>query len=85
MMSLCSWVVFGFIVGLIARFVMPGQQNMGFIRTTLLGVGGSFVGGVMSALIWGGNWKSPSPSSWIGSIVGAIVLLLISQALSSKR
>jgi uncharacterized membrane protein YeaQ/YmgE (transglycosylase-associated protein family) len=84
-MGICSWIVFGFIVGLIARFIMPGKQSMGLIRTTLLGVGGSFVGGVLAALIWGGNWRSPSPAGFIGAILGAVVLLIIFEAMSSRR
>lgn len=84
-MGLCSWIVFGFVVGLIARFIMPGHQHIGFIRTTLLGVGGSFVGGLLSALIWGGNWRHPSPSGWIGAIIGAVVLLVLSETLLSRR
>jgi uncharacterized membrane protein YeaQ/YmgE (transglycosylase-associated protein family) len=85
MFSLCTWIVFGFIVGMIARFIMPGQQHIGFIRTTLLGIGGSFVGGFLSALIWGGSWRHPSPAGWIGAIVGAIVLLILAESLFSKR
>jgi uncharacterized membrane protein YeaQ/YmgE (transglycosylase-associated protein family) len=84
-MGICSWIVFGFFVGLLARFVMPGEQKMGFIRTTLLGIGGSFVGGVLSALMWGGNWRKPTPAGFIGAIVGAVVLLMISEALSPSR
>jgi uncharacterized membrane protein YeaQ/YmgE (transglycosylase-associated protein family) len=84
-MGICSWIVFGFIVGLIARFVMPGQQSMGIIRTTLLGIGGSFVGGVLSALIMGGSWRKASPAGFIGAILGAVVLLMISEMLSSNR
>lgn len=83
-MGLCSWIVFGLVVGLIARFVMPGQQSMGMIRTTLLGIGGSFVGGVLSALIWGGNWRNPTPAGFLGAIVGAVVLLIISETFFSR-
>jgi uncharacterized membrane protein YeaQ/YmgE (transglycosylase-associated protein family) len=84
-MGLCSWIVFGFIVGLIARFIMPGRQGMGFIRTTLLGIAGSFVGGLLAALIKGGNWRTPSPAGWIGAIIGAVVLLVLYEALFSRR
>jgi uncharacterized membrane protein YeaQ/YmgE (transglycosylase-associated protein family) len=84
-MGFCSWIVFGFIVGLIARFIMPGHQHIGLIRTTLLGVGGSFVGGALAALIKGGNWRTPSPAGFIGAIIGAIVLLLLSEMLFSRR
>jgi len=85
MFSLCSLVVTGFIVGMIARFIMPGHQHIGFIRTALLGIGGSFVGGFLAALVFGGNWRHPSPSGWIGSIIGAVVLLILSETLFSSR
>jgi uncharacterized membrane protein YeaQ/YmgE (transglycosylase-associated protein family) len=84
-MGLCSWIVFGLVVGLIARFIMPGHQHIGFVRTTLLGIAGSFVGGLLSALIWGGNWRTPSASGWIGAIIGAVVLLVLSEMVSSRR
>ena len=48
-------VVVGLIVGAIARWIMPGGQSMGWIMTSLLGIGGSIVGGFVSSLIW----KSP--------------------------
>jgi uncharacterized membrane protein YeaQ/YmgE (transglycosylase-associated protein family) len=54
---------------------MPGAQSMGWIMTSLLGIGGSIVGGFVSSLIW----KSPDgkfhPAGWIMSILGALVLL----------
>jgi uncharacterized membrane protein YeaQ/YmgE (transglycosylase-associated protein family) len=85
MLSLCTLIASGFIVGLIARFIMPGNQGMGFIRTTLLGIAGSFVGGFLSSLIWGGNWRHPSTTGFIGSIIGAVVLLVLSEMLTSRR
>ena len=85
MWSLCTLVVSGFIVGMIARFIMPGHQHIGFIRTVLLGIGGSFVGGFLSALVFGGSWRHFGPSGWIGSIVGAVVLLILSETVFSKR
>ncbi len=85
MWSLCTLIVSGFIVGLIARFIMPGNQNLGFIRTTLLGIAGSFVGGFLAALIWGGNWRHPTTTGFIGSVIGAVVLLVLSEMLTSRR
>ncbi|HLL05751.1 MAG TPA: GlsB/YeaQ/YmgE family stress response membrane protein [Myxococcaceae bacterium] len=84
-MGLCSWIVFGLVVGMIARFVMPGEQKMGIIRTTLLGIGGSFVGGFLAAMIWGGNWRKFSSAGFLGAIIGAVVLLAISEAISPSR
>jgi uncharacterized membrane protein YeaQ/YmgE (transglycosylase-associated protein family) len=71
-----GWIVFGFIVGLIARGLVPGHQQLGCLRTILLGVGGSFVGGALGYLLQGGSLIQTS--GWIGSIVGAIILLAIS-------
>jgi uncharacterized membrane protein YeaQ/YmgE (transglycosylase-associated protein family) len=84
MMHIIGWIVFGLVVGLIARFLMPGPQPMGFILTAVLGVIGSFVGGTLANLFQGGSLMDPRPSGWIGSIVGAFVLLLI-YGLVSKR
>ena len=74
-MSLIWMIVVGFIVGLLARFFYPGAVNLGFWMTTLLGIGGSLVGGVIGSLIW----KSPDgkfhPAGWALSLVGALILL----------
>ena len=55
-MHLLLFLVFGFVVGLIARAVMPGTQSMGIVKTTLIGAGGSFIGGVLGNLISGDPW-----------------------------
>ena len=74
-MGLCGWIVFGFFAGLLARAITPGQHQMGFIRTTLLGVVGSFVGGVLGALISGRDMMILEPSGFLGAVLGAVVLL----------
>jgi uncharacterized membrane protein YeaQ/YmgE (transglycosylase-associated protein family) len=76
-MGICGWLISGLIVGAIARFLMPGEQRMGLLATSLLGIGGSFVGGVLWALVFGYNWRVLHPSGFIGSVIGALVLLLI--------
>ena len=48
-----SWIIFGLVIGLIARFLMPGRQTMGWITTIGLGVVGSFVGGTIGAFLTG--------------------------------
>ncbi len=71
-------IIIGFIVGLIARAIMPGIQHLGFIMTTLLGIGGSIVGGLIARL-----FSRPAPGSsfhaagFIMSIIGALILLFI--------
>jgi uncharacterized membrane protein YeaQ/YmgE (transglycosylase-associated protein family) len=76
MMAFIGWVVFGFVVGVIARFLIPGPHPMGFIMTTLLGVAGSFLGGWLGTMIHGGPADIAEPASWLGSIIGAVLLLL---------
>jgi uncharacterized membrane protein YeaQ/YmgE (transglycosylase-associated protein family) len=71
-------IIVGFIVGLIARAIMPGVQHLGFIMTTLLGIGGSIIGGLIGRL-----FSKPEPGSsfhaagFIMSLIGAILLLFI--------
>ena len=62
--------------GLIARAILPGSQKMGIIRTTLIGAAGSFIGGLIGNLISGDALRVHS-AGWIGSIIGAIVLMVI--------
>jgi uncharacterized membrane protein YeaQ/YmgE (transglycosylase-associated protein family) len=75
-MAILGMIVGGFVVGVIARFILPGPQPMGIILTTVLGIAGSFVGGYLGHLIKGGDLDSAGPAGWIGSIVGAILLLV---------
>lgn len=71
-------IIVGFIVGLIARAVMPGVQHLGFIATTLLGIGGSILGGLVARL-----FSKPAPGSAFHpaglflSIIGALILLFV--------
>ena len=77
MLHILGWIVFGFVVGVIARFLMPGPQPMGYIMTTILGVVGSFVGGAIGNAFHGGSLMDPAPSSWLGAIVGAVLVLFV--------
>jgi uncharacterized membrane protein YeaQ/YmgE (transglycosylase-associated protein family) len=79
--NLCGWIILGLVAGLIARAIMPGRQSMGLIATTLLGIGGSFVGGFLASILMGGSWRVMHPSGYIGSILGAVVLLWVARRL----
>jgi uncharacterized membrane protein YeaQ/YmgE (transglycosylase-associated protein family) len=74
---LLIFLIFGFVVGLIARAVVPGTQKMGIVKTTLIGAGGSFVGGLLGNLISGDPFGSVHTAGWIGSILGAVILLAL--------
>ena len=71
-------IILGFIVGLIARAVLPGAQHLGFIMTTILGIAGSIVGGLIGRLFSKPEPGTPfHPAGIIMSILGAIILLFI--------
>jgi uncharacterized membrane protein YeaQ/YmgE (transglycosylase-associated protein family) len=74
-MGLIGTLVVGLIVGAIARFIMPGDQKLGWIMTCLLGVGGSFLAGYAGQAL--GLYAVGQPAGWIGSVVGALVLLFV--------
>ncbi|HEX2873642.1 MAG TPA: GlsB/YeaQ/YmgE family stress response membrane protein [Polyangiaceae bacterium] len=76
-MKILLFLVFGFFVGLIARALMPGTQKLGIVKTTLIGAGGSFVGGLIGNLISGDGIGNVHSAGWIGSIIGALVLMMI--------
>jgi uncharacterized membrane protein YeaQ/YmgE (transglycosylase-associated protein family) len=71
-------IIIGFIVGWIAKKIMPGAENLSFLWTTLLGIGGSIVGGLVARL-----FSKPEPGSsfhpagFIMSILGALILLFV--------
>jgi uncharacterized membrane protein YeaQ/YmgE (transglycosylase-associated protein family) len=82
-MDIIIMVIVGFIVGLIARAIMPGTQSMGFIMTTILGIIGSVVAGFLGrTLHW---YQAGEPVGWIASVVGAIIVLLIFGLVTRKR
>lgn len=72
-----SLVVIGLIAGAVARLVVPGRQNISIPMTILLGIIGSFVGGFLSSLIFRNGGSFLQPSGIIGSIIGAIIVLLL--------
>lgn len=74
--NLLVMAVLGLFAGAVARFLVPGRQSMGLLATMILGIVGSFVGGFLGNLIFGGEFVL-SASGIIGSIIGAIVVLLI--------
>ena len=65
----------GFVVGMIARAVLPGTQSLGIIMTTLLGIAGSFAAGFVGEAL--GLYQMGAGAVFLGSVVGAIVLLFI--------
>jgi uncharacterized membrane protein YeaQ/YmgE (transglycosylase-associated protein family) len=62
MLAVLGWIVFGLVIGLVARSIMPGAQPMGFILTALLGIAGSFVGGWLGTFLSGAGGNSSCQS-----------------------
>jgi uncharacterized membrane protein YeaQ/YmgE (transglycosylase-associated protein family) len=84
-MGILMFIVFGLVVGLLARALMPGRQSMGLGMTTLLGIAGSFIGGFIGALLTDSRVGDFNTAGMIGSILGAMVLLLAVGGLSGRR
>ena len=82
-MSIILWIVFGLVVGIIAKLLMPGRDPGGFIVTTLLGIAGALVGGFVGRAM--GFYGSNQSAGWIMSILGAIVLLALYRLMVRRR
>lgn len=74
-MGIVWTILVGLVVGVIAKFLHPGKDNMGFIATVLLGIGGSFAAGVVGQAM--GWYQAGEGAGFVASVVAAIVLLVI--------
>ena len=85
-MGVILFILFGLVVGLIARALMPGRQPMGFILTAILGMAGSFVGAFVGNMIGGGgDMETADPYNWIGAVLGTLLLLFIYGMVAGRR
>jgi uncharacterized membrane protein YeaQ/YmgE (transglycosylase-associated protein family) len=76
-MGILSWLVLGLVVGIIAKFLMPGRDPGGFVITIILGIAGAFVGGFIGSRIGFGTVSGFDLRSLLIAVGGAIVLLII--------
>lgn len=74
-MAILSWIVFGLVIGVIAKLLMPGKDPGGFIITILLGIAGALVGGFLGRAM--GFYGPGQSAGWLMSILGAIILLAL--------
>jgi len=75
MFTLISWIVFGLIVGVVAKLLMPGQDPGGIVVTTILGIAGGWLAGFVGRAA---GWYAPGqPAGWLMSIAGALVILFL--------
>jgi uncharacterized membrane protein YeaQ/YmgE (transglycosylase-associated protein family) len=83
-MGLILFLIMGLIAGFIARALMPGDDSMGWLPTMVLGVIGSFIGGTLGALLFGGTLDF-SATGFIGSIIGAFIALFLWRMMNKRR
>lgn len=83
-MHILWMIIFGAIVGALAKLIMPGRDPGGIIVTIILGILGSIVGGFVLGLLLPGR-AANDPAGWIGSILGAILLLWIYRMVVARR
>ncbi|HEU4449799.1 MAG TPA: GlsB/YeaQ/YmgE family stress response membrane protein [Gaiellaceae bacterium] len=78
-MGIIGWIVLGLLAGLIAKAVLPGDDPGGIIVTTLIGIAGAFIGGLITRALGFGDPIDEffDLSTWLGAIIGAILLLLV--------
>jgi uncharacterized membrane protein YeaQ/YmgE (transglycosylase-associated protein family) len=81
-MEILYWIIFGLIIGVIAKFLMPGRDPGGFVITTLLGIAGAVLGGFIGRAL--GLYGQGESAGWFMSIIGAIVLLLLYRMLRGR-
>jgi uncharacterized membrane protein YeaQ/YmgE (transglycosylase-associated protein family) len=74
-MHIIGWIVFGLVVGIVAKFLMPGRDPGGFVVTAILGIMGAVVGGFVGRFI--GLYKEGDPVGFVIAVIGAIILLAV--------
>ena len=82
-MAILSWILFGLVVGVIAKLLMPGRDPGGFIVTILLGIAGALLGGFVGRAM--GFYGESQGAGWIMSILGAILLLVLYRMVAGRR
>jgi len=83
MFGIVGWIVFGLIVGVIAKLLMPGRDPGGFIVTMLLGIAGALLGGFIGRAM--GFYGPNEGAGWIISILGAVILLALYRMMMRRR
>lgn len=83
MFGFLGWIIFGLLVGVVAKLLMPGRDPGGFFITMLLGVAGAILGGFFGRVI--GLYGPNQPAGFFMALLGAVVLLLLYRAVAHRR
>lgn len=81
-MSIAS-IIIGFLVGLVARFVKPGDDRMGFVMTTVVGIVGALLGSYLGQAM--GIYRADEPAGFVGAVVGALIVLAVLRLTIGRR
>jgi uncharacterized membrane protein YeaQ/YmgE (transglycosylase-associated protein family) len=86
-MGIIGWIVLGLLAGIVAKAIFPGGERLGLILTTLLGVGGALLGGLVASLVGLGDPIDEffDLSTWAAAIVGALAILWVASKLGIGR
>jgi uncharacterized membrane protein YeaQ/YmgE (transglycosylase-associated protein family) len=82
-MAIIGWIIFGLIVGIIGKFLMPGRDPGGIVVTILLGIGGALLGGWIGQAM--GLYGEGEPAGFIMAVLGAILLLFLYRLFAGRR
>ena len=85
-MGIIGWIVLGLLAGLLAKALLPGDDPGGLIITTLIGIAGAFLGGLIASALGLGDPLDEffDISTWVAALIGAIVLLLIYRMVAGR-
>ena len=83
MFGILGWIVFGLIVGAVAKLLMPGRDPGGIVVTSLIGIAGAVLGGFIGRAV--GLYGPEDPAGFVMALIGAIVLLVIYRAVAGRR
>jgi len=82
-MTILGWILFGLVIGALAKLVMPGRDAGGIIVTILLGIAGALLGGFLGRAF--GFYNEGEPAGWIMAFLGSLVLLFLYRMIAGRR
>jgi uncharacterized membrane protein YeaQ/YmgE (transglycosylase-associated protein family) len=82
-MSVIGWILFGLVVGIIGKLLMPGRDPGGFILTIVLGIAGALLGGFVGRSL--GMYGEGEPAGFVMAVIGSIILLVIYRLVAGRR
>jgi uncharacterized membrane protein YeaQ/YmgE (transglycosylase-associated protein family) len=85
MIDILGFIVFGLVVGAVARLIKPGRQNLSILMTLLLGLAGSVIGGLVASLIGSGDIFELNIIGAIVAIVAAVLLIGVAEGMSGRN